>query len=122
MRRELISRRFCGHEPALKLNEVQRRARDCVLNKIATGEYRLTDVDCPYCSDNRGRILAERDTYGLPMEVALCDTCGLIYTRRHLSEQALTRFYNDEYRPLDRGRILPGAEYFELQRGKGRMI
>ncbi|HVZ22865.1 MAG TPA: class I SAM-dependent methyltransferase [Vicinamibacterales bacterium] len=59
--------------------------------------------------------MSKTDMYGLPYEVAVCAECDLVYARRRLDAESSTAFYNDEYRPLDRGRDRAHTEYFELQ-------
>jgi SAM-dependent methyltransferase len=60
--------------------------------------------------------------YGLPMSVVLCATCELVYTNPRFSPSALLKFYDTEYRPLDRGVTQPQEDFFQLQWGKGRSI
>ncbi len=105
----------------INLTELQREARDKILAKILKGEYKLGDVPCPACNSQQCRLLSEKDMYGLPMSVVLCRDCNIVYTSPRLTDEALTSFYDGEYRQLDRA--LPQEDdLFQLEWGKGELI
>src|SRR5207249_2914687 len=78
----------------IDLSPVQTAARQRVLQKIFSHDYVLEDVPCPSCSATAPYGLAEKDMYGLPMNVALCLTCGFVYTSQRLTGDSLRRFYD----------------------------
>ena len=102
---------------AYPVNELRLQARDRLWSKLDRKIYRLHSTACPVCGSEAGTIVSQTDMYGLPYEVAVCE-CDLVYARRRLDGESSTAFYNDEYRPLDRGREKPHTEYFELQYAK----
>jgi SAM-dependent methyltransferase len=123
MRSAPLSRRYTTvGVAALYLNDVQVRARDRVASKIEAGIYRSVSTVCLACGCDAGSVVSYTDMYGLPYEVAVCAGCDLVYTRRHIDSRSLGQFYNDEYRPLDRGREFPHADFFTLQYDKGESI
>lgn len=117
-----LSRRYMSGRPALSLNAVQMDAREGVLKKIKSGEYCLVTKRCPLCDSDDGTVVASKEMYGLPCETAVCKNCNFVFGRRQLSGDSLGKFYANEYRKLDRGREFPGAEFFDLQYGKGALI
>jgi SAM-dependent methyltransferase len=119
----VLVRRYADDGVAsLALTVVQRDARNKVAAQILTGEYALATAVCPLCGASEREMLASKDMYGLPMGVALCMPCGLVYTSRRLADAALDAFYRGEYRRLDRGVALPQESFFELELAKGRRI
>jgi SAM-dependent methyltransferase len=108
--------------PGMALTDVQQEARDELRGKLLGGSYRRVVAPCPYCGDTRPLDLAERDMYGLPHPVSVCQGCGFVYSRLRLDEVSLHAFYDGEYRRLDRGVPLPAEEFFALQQGKGPMV
>lgn len=106
----------------ITMTEAQWDARDKVLGKILSGEYALQEVDCPACGSPQHRLLSRKDMYGLPMSVVLCTDCNFVYTNPRFTDETLSRFYNNEYRQLDRGVVLPREDFFQLQWRKGESI
>jgi SAM-dependent methyltransferase len=106
----------------IAMTEAQRDARGKVLVKILNGEYTFEDVDCAACNSRERRLLSQKDMYGLPMTVVLCTDCNLVYTSPRFTDETLSRFYNNEYRQLDRGVLLPQEDFFQLQWQKGESI
>jgi SAM-dependent methyltransferase len=120
MRSAPLARRYTTvGVPALYLNDVRVRARDRIASKIEAGIYHTVCTACPVCGCDAGIVVSYTEMYGLPYEVAICAGCDLVYTRRHINSTSLGRFYNDEYRPLDRGCEIPQADFFELEYNKG---
>ncbi len=117
-----VSERLRRPDPVQYLNDVQRAARRRILKRFDAGKYRLATVSCPLCRGSAGETVSERETYGLPIEVAACRECGLVYTSRRMDDETLRRFYNEDYRRLERGTPLPSDAFFELQRSKGPHI
>ncbi|MCI1279418.1 MAG: class I SAM-dependent methyltransferase [Nitrospira sp.] len=117
-----ISKRCMYDErEVFELTSIQREARNKIRAKLKSGQYSVENVSCPLCESTLTYLLAEKDTYGLPMRTVLCRTCSLVYTNPRLTEKALPEFYGTEYRDLDR--VLPSSSaYFDLERSKGSII
>ena len=68
--------RFDGTLPHLPLSGHQKDARELFLNDIhAKGKY-IEVSRCPFCGAADLTKVSERDSRGLPCEVAVCDACG----------------------------------------------
>jgi SAM-dependent methyltransferase len=93
-----------------------------VRSKLVRGEYGRVRVGCPLCGAEEPLPVSEKDMYGLPHPVAVCRRCGFVYTWLRLDDSALGRFYDCEYRQLDRGVPLPEESFYALEYGKGTMI
>jgi hypothetical protein len=106
----------------IALSPTQLAARDAVAGRIRAREYELVHAACAFCGGDEPIEIAAKDMYGLPMDVAVCGACGGVYTRTRLGDEALGRFYDGEYRALDRGAPIEESGYFELQRAKGARI
>ena len=120
---QLLGRRYRDDGSAIiPMSEVQLAARNRVRDKIRIGDYPLEDAPCPDCGGIRRTILSEKDMYGLPMVVSACADCNLVYTSRRLAARALSAFYQNDYRELDRGVVTPRKEFFDLERRKGERI
>lgn len=52
------------------------------------------------CGSKTGRLIVNRDKYGIPLTFHLCRKCGTIRIDPYLSEAALTELYNGPYRDL----------------------
>lgn len=112
---------YTREKPALSLNSVQLTTRDSLLNKYANGTYTTTAVPC-LCGAGGGRVIAERDRYGLPSPSVLCCECGVVRTSPRLTDDSLRSFYDNEYRPLYTGSVEPGDDFPEFQRFRGQNI
>ena len=84
----------------LPLNEMQAEARRSIVEKVASGRYRLVDAGCPLCGDGDDAVVAAKDRYGLPCRTVVCRGCGLVRTSPRLDDRSLAAFYDAEYRPL----------------------
>lgn len=104
------------------LNAVQVAARQQVLRKLSSGQYPLESVSCPICGSTDFEQLAERDRYGLPVNIVICCQCGLVCTNPRMTQEAYTEFYGTEYRKLYGGDKGPSEEFFLDQYEKGRQI
>lgn len=123
LKEALIAKRYgIVGKSAFYLNPVQRSARDAVLRKINDGIYKYTRASCPLCGADSGTTVSKIDTYGLPSEVVVCHECQFVYTAKYLDAASLFSFYNNEYRPLDRGVSFPAEAFFKLQWEKGALI
>ncbi len=108
--------------PVLNLNHLQRRIKAQVDHKVDQGIYQFEFEACCICGAMDTDTLASKDRYGLYMPVVLCRECGLIYTNPRMNQEAYARFYNDEYRKLYGGTVIPTEQFFEEQYDQGRLI
>lgn len=106
----------------LKLNDVQKRARQDVLDKIERGDYTFEDCPCGVCGKAAFDIVAEKDRYGLPLSAAVCTSCGLVQTNPRMDQRSYNEFYDREYRRLYVGTEGPTADFFAGQVNQGRRI
>lgn len=107
--------------PAVPMNPLQVATRDRMIDKYSDGSYATVEVPC-LCGAEGGRIVAERDRYGLPSPSVLCPTCGVIRTSPRLTDASLAAFYDNEYQPLYSGSVEAGDEYLNTQRVRGETI
>lgn len=108
-----------GTTATIHLTPEQYAVRDRILERLASGEYRLKSMPC-FCGNVEGLVLAERDRYGLPVRTVLCQDCGLMRTDPYMDPETTRRFYEEDYRDLysaDGPTLL-----FEGQRRKGEIL
>lgn len=118
----LLSRsRDAGEKVAMPLNSLQLATRDQLLAKCADGTYATVQVAC-LCGAEGGRLIAERDRYGLPSPSVLCRACGVVRTSPRLADDSLRSFYDIEYRPLYTGSVEAEDDFLEYQIVRGRNI
>ena len=104
-----------------KMTAKQKAARDQIAEKIQNKTYKLVEEACPSCQSTDCMVLSEKDMYGLPMTVAVCKNCDFVYTQKRLTDESLIKFYDGEYRQLDRA--IPGIEpFYALQQRKGQLL
>ena len=90
-------------------------------SRILSGEYELEDVPC-LCGARRGRLLADRERFGLPCNTYLCTRCGIVWQTPRLTQDSLLRFYQEDYRPIYMGDNVSADAHFEKQREHGEHI
>lgn len=107
----------------IDLNETQMLAIRRHNEKLKTGEYQLESLSkCPVCKEEDSDLLSRKDRYGLPCEVRLCSTCGLIRTDPRLTQESYADFYDSDYRPLYGGKAGASDEFFNDQYDRGMEI
>lgn len=112
----LLSDRFRHTgEPAIDLNDTQKRIIEQVEAKIKDGTYTFDTRDCPLCKNDEFERLAEQDRYGLSYPVSICRECGLVQAMPRMDEGSYTEFYQEEYRLLYDGTEDWEADQFESQ-------
>ena len=113
------SRRAREH-PAKRLNPMQVAARDRVLHRIATSYY-LTEAALCICGESTSIAVADLDRYGLPAPNVMCTRCGVVRTTPRFDAASLSRFYDEDYRPLYAGSESASDEFFadQVQHGRG---
>ncbi len=120
--RNLLSKRYKNdNRESFYLTEKQISARDTIKKKLKENFYETEKINCPCCDIKDYKILSQKDTYGLPVQVVLCKECGLVYNNPCLSGKSLAPFYDGEYKNLDR--VFPEIQdYFQLEKEKGEII
>ncbi len=106
----------------MKLTRIQLENRDAVISKTKSGIYRLTSLPC-LCGESKSDvIIANRDRYGIPIQIVLCMSCGLMRSDPYYDDATLASFYAKEYRPLYVDRNKSTADFFSEQITFGRHI
>jgi SAM-dependent methyltransferase len=104
-----------------KMTALQEAARDAIAKKIANNGYEMVEESCPACGESEHAVLSQKDMYGLPMTVAVCQACDFVYTQKRLTDKSLIDFYDGEYRQLDRA--VSGIDpFYALQQRKGQLL
>ena len=118
----LISHRFKqDSHPAFPLSPNQRRARDLTQEKLSSGYYSTETVDCYNCGSKEHTTISHKDTYGLSVNVVICDQCELIFNNPRLSEESAFKLYTEHYHELDRAHK-DLDEYYQREWEKGKQI
>ena len=97
-----------------------RKRRD-ILAKIGT-VYPLEEVDTCLCGETEFERIATKDRHGIATGVSLCKACGLGVLTPRLTEEALVRFYESDYRTLYRGSDHIEDSYFERSYRRGERL
>lgn len=118
----LLQRLKLDFVPELKLNSIQKEAKNLVQKKVLSGIYELEVISCPVCSENESTIVGEKDRYGLAYRTNICSSCGLVFTNPRMNYDAYSSFYNQEYRQLYVGKARATAHFFESQQRRGKRI
>lgn len=123
MTAELLSRRFANDGvPAIAMTAVQEEARREILTKLRNGVYRMVAVPCQACGSETRKLLAEKDSAGIPIDTSICLSCGLVYASRRFDDRSLAEFYRDENLRLDRGVTAAEEFLFNLEIEKGETL
>ena len=81
------------------LSKEQLEIRDQIDTKLRKSEYDFKKNPC-LCGSDKATLLAEKDCFGLPQKVFLCNRCSLIYQNPILSENTLLALYEGKFRKL----------------------
>lgn len=111
----LASRYDADGRPGFKLSEAERSGLDRHIQKLSAGQYVSEHAACPVCRKEGGEILARKDRYGIPLNVVICEDCGLIRTEPRMDAKSYAEFYRDEYRALYSGKDEPDENFFAEQ-------
>ncbi len=60
----------------------------------------ITHTNCELCGGDWLVTIANRDRYGLPVQIVMCRQCGLVFLNPRWDQVAYNKFYTDFYRPL----------------------
>jgi len=58
---------------------------------------------CILCNGSDNEFIAEKDQYGIPCPTVRCRDCGLIFSKKQLTNESMIRFYDKYYRRIYEG-------------------
>ena len=106
-------------KPMVELNEFQRRS---IAAFLSDNRITYSNVEhCLLCNNSEFDIIAEKEQLGIPLETAICNHCGLLFSRQQFSGDSAKIFYDEYYRKIDEGVPSPTLEhgyYRRLYAGK----
>jgi SAM-dependent methyltransferase len=106
----------------MALSPVQEEFRRSLVEKLATGAYRLEIVDACLCGSREAVGLLTRDRYGIATGLVICESCALARTSPRLATEHLPSFYENEYHGLHQGVREPSPETALYMTGQGEQI
>lgn len=97
--KDIISERYLNDGiPLIRLDENQKRALSSFLNDKRI-KYK-TISECPLCKNEDSILIAKKDSYAIPLETVVCESCGLIRSLKQLDEESSKIFYSEYYRNI----------------------
>lgn len=93
--------------------------RDSVLAKYQAAAIEVT---CPFCGSDESETLVPHERYGTRFPTVICRACCLIYLKRRWPDDIYRRFYEDEYRILDRIELSLEERYARQVARSGRLL
>lgn len=103
----------------MQLSARQLAAAERVRARLLSGADRVEHAECP-CGQGDPVPLADADRHGIPSPTVVCRTCGLVYVASRPDEQALRRFYNEDYFDLYASKsAMDAAALYDIQRRQG---
>jgi len=118
----LLSKYCDDGKSAVRLNEVQVKALRLHISKLQNNLFAYEEVPCPVCRSHQDEQISEKDRYGIPMSVVVCQQCGLIRTNPRMTQKSYEDFYATEYRKLYGGEEAPDEKFFKAQYFHGTQI
>jgi 2-polyprenyl-3-methyl-5-hydroxy-6-metoxy-1,4-benzoquinol methylase len=87
-----------------------------------TQHHSIASLPCAVCSNNRVKIIAEKDRNRQPLTNVMCISCGLVWIDPQPSNESTEKFYSSEYRKQYKGSFQPKLKhcYREMQRAINR--
>lgn len=108
--------KFENHGFVFNPRESQVFAKERLLKKIKTGEYKFNSSYCMFCKSTRyDYTLTYSDRYGLYNPVVVCKKCGLVRNKYFLNEINMSDFYSNIYHELNFGFNYATDHYFQCQ-------
>jgi len=70
----VLSKRFSNDSRGtISLNKIQKHYKNQLEDKISTKYYSFKRTNCIVCESEDFQLLSEKDRYGLPMSVVICN-------------------------------------------------
>ncbi|MGW8249498.1 MAG: class I SAM-dependent methyltransferase [Anaerolineales bacterium] len=79
-------------------------------------------LNCPLCGSAQSSPFDRRSFRGLPVTNLLCKSCGLVYQSPRMSDEELSAFYEQEYRPLYQGSSGPVSKDLAVQKQRAEWL
>ena len=112
----MLSKRFeYDGKECESLNTSQEKAKKEILEKINNNFYQFEEICCPICKSNNKDEISQKDKYGLPHVISLCQDCGFLYASKRLNQDAYNNFYIHHFNDLDIGYSIGFDESFKSQ-------
>ena len=117
----LFSRLHSIEGPVESLTEEQRTALNKFREKLGRGVYSFEQANC-LCGRQKGKLIAQRDRYALPVNTYVCKSCGVMWTNPRMTRNSLMKFYQEDYRPIYVGHMKAPDDFFTAQAKHGQAI
>lgn len=99
LKKNLISSRYKNDgQPLVILDDEQKKTLRMFLDDPSI-KY-TTVIACPLCAHENATLIAEKERYGIPLNTAVCDNCGLIRSYQQMDETSSYLFYSKYYRKI----------------------
>jgi SAM-dependent methyltransferase len=96
-------------KPMVKLNEFQRQS---IAAFLSDDRITYSNIErCLLCNNSEFDIIAKKDQYGIPLETAICNHCGLIFSRQQFAKDSAKVFYGEYYRKIYEGVPSPTLDH-----------
>ncbi len=108
-------------KPSVSLNETQIDSLNQLKEKLDQGVYNFEEVSC-LCGEKNSVLISNTDRYALPVNTHLCRVCGVMWTSPRMTEDSLTKFYEEDYRSIYVGYPQAPDDFFTEQVQHGKFI
>lgn len=108
-------------KPLEQLSDLQKDALNRFSEKVSKGYYKFEKSSC-LCGKEDGALISSRDRYTLPVNTNLCRACGSMWTTPRMTEDTLSNFYEEDYRPIYVGAEESSDDFFTNQINQGEKI
>lgn len=109
-------------KPAIEMTATQLQGRRLLLDRLRTGAYQMQPRNCELCGGSTFTIISEKERYGIPMQIGVCQTCGLLQTTEVMRPADYVDFFSHIYRALC-GALAPSPkDGFTKERHRGKHL
>lgn len=116
-----LGRLIYRNKPSVGLNDIQKNSINNFLKKIDKNSYKFINNNC-LCGEKHSVLISCKDRYNININTYLCLNCGVMFTNPIMDDKSLEKFYNDDYRGIYEGKLIPTEEYYNFQEVNGRGI
>ncbi len=88
--------------PLININGVQKQSIVDFSNDIRIVLKKIPS--CVLCGETNFTLISEKDRYGIPLNTAVCDNCGIIFSLDQMTQKSLVIFYSEYYRKIYDGK------------------